>query len=59
MRKFRWHVRRNKESPEHQPSIGFGLRLGWWPCLRGPYLQVAFLYWRLDMWHGLPSYRDW
>jgi hypothetical protein len=39
-------------------AIGYGLKVGYWPCLRAPYIEVAFHRWRLDLWYGLPSYRD-
>jgi hypothetical protein len=35
-------------------SIGFGS----WPCLKARYVQIAFHRWRLELWHGLPSYRS-
>jgi hypothetical protein len=30
-------------------AIGYGLRVGYWPCLRA--------HWRIEIWYGLPSYR--
>jgi hypothetical protein len=54
-RKFRVEVRNNRESPEGQVHICFGIRVGYWPCLLAPYVQLAFWKWRLDIWHGLPS----
>jgi hypothetical protein len=57
-RKLRTMIRDNKRSPDGRPSIGFGARVGFWPCLEAPYLQVAFHRWRIEMWFGLPSYRQ-
>ncbi len=37
--------------------VSFGVRLGYWPCLKAPYLQIVFAGWRCDFWYGLPSYR--
>ena len=37
-------------------ALGYGLRVGYWPCLRAPYVQVALHHWRVEVWYGLPSY---
>lgn len=37
--------------------VSFGFRIGYWPCLKAPYLQIVFAGWRCDFWYGLPSYR--
>lgn len=34
----------------------FGLQVGWWPCLRGPFISLAFNRRRYEVWFGLPSY---
>jgi hypothetical protein len=56
-RTLRVQLERTKRSPQGTHALGFGIRLGYWPCLRAPYVQFAFAIWRLDVWHGLPSYR--
>lgn len=56
MRKmFRWKITRNKARYDGVISIGFGQRIGYWPCLRGPFFTVSFLFWRVHLWYGLPS----
>jgi hypothetical protein len=50
-------VARTKVSPGGKHALGFGLRVGYWPCLRAPYVQLSFGSRRLDIWHGDPSYR--
>lgn len=45
-----------KKSPGGVRSFGVGLRVGYWPCLCAPYVQITVLFWRLDVWFGLPSY---
>lgn len=50
-------VRAATRSPEGKPVLAFGLRVGYWPCLRAPFLELAFHRWRIDLWVGLPSYR--
>ena len=37
--------------------VSFGFRIGYWPCLKAPYIQIVFAGWRCDFWYGLPSYR--
>lgn len=37
-------------------QLAIGLRVGYWPCLRAPYVQVVFACWRIEIWFGLPSY---
>jgi hypothetical protein len=27
-------------------AIGYGLKVGYWPCLRAPYIEIAFHRWR-------------
>ena len=38
--------------------MGFGIRIGYWPCRKGPYLQCTFLFWHLEVWHGYPSWQQ-
>lgn len=55
--RLRHAIRSNKLSPQGKPSLGYGLRMGYWPCLQAPYLQIAIHRWRVEVWRGLPSYR--
>ena len=32
-----------------------GCKVGYWPCLRGPFVQVTVGPFRIDAWYGLPS----
>jgi len=34
----------------------FGIRVGYWPCLKAPFVQVALFRWRIEVWYGLLSY---
>jgi len=54
---LRYAIRPNKLGPQGTPSLGYGFRFGYWPCLQGPYLQLAIHQWRIEVWFGLPSYR--
>lgn len=47
---------RNKQSPKGKTAWGFGLRVGYWPCLGAPYLQLAVALWRLDLYWGRRGY---
>ena len=44
-------------SPEGIPVWSVGLRFGYWPCLKGPFISIAFGKNSLDIWYGLPSYK--
>lgn len=39
-------------------SQALGARVGYWPCLGGPFVQLAVASVRLDVWYGRPSYRQ-
>lgn len=58
MRRLRTKLQRNRRSDSGVTALGFGVRIGYWPCLKAPYVQFAVAFWRLDVWHGLPSYRS-
>lgn len=57
MIRLRTQLRELKRSPEGSRAIGFGVRVGYWPCLFAPYAQATFLFWQFDIWYGLPSYK--
>jgi hypothetical protein len=50
-----WHlqVRRNKAAFDGRVALGFGLRAGYWPCLRAPFVQLQFFRWNVSLWHGV------
>ena len=54
--RIRAATRTGKCSAEGRYTLAYGLRLGYWPCLKAPYIQVAFHRWRFELWFGLPSY---
>lgn len=49
------YLSRTRQSPEGELALEFGLKIGYWPCLKGPFVSIAFGYRRLDLWYGLPS----
>lgn len=57
-RRFRHMIRHNRKSPEGKPALSFGVRVGYWPCLKAPFISLACGPISLDFWHGLPSYRN-
>lgn len=57
MRRPHFQIRRNKRSPKNVPVTAFGLRVGYWPCIRAPFIQLGLLYWQFEAWFGLPSYQ--
>jgi hypothetical protein len=52
--RLRFRIRENERSPEGQPVIAFGVRIGYWPCVIAPFVQVAAFAWRFEVWYGLP-----
>lgn len=53
-----WHIqhRRSKQSPQNRHAQSFGVRVGYWPCLKAPFVSLDIASHRWDIWHGLPSY---
>lgn len=56
-RRLRLQSRQLKRRPDGARAFGFGVRIGYWPCLLAPYLQLTVLFWQIDLWHGTPSYK--
>lgn len=52
---IRFMVYRNRRSHEGRPTIAFGLRVGYWPCLKGPFISLAAGKVSLDLWWGLKA----
>lgn len=50
-------VRTDKRHPVNDRHVqSIGIKVGYWPCLLGPFLTVWISRWRIDLWCGLPSY---
>lgn len=58
MRRLRAQVRRTKTSPEGRHVQAVGLRAGYWPCLKAPFVTIDVASVRVDIWHGLPGYES-
>jgi hypothetical protein len=58
-RAFRLHGqhRRSKQSPTGRHAQSLGIRVGYWPCLRAPFIALDLGSHRFDLWFGLPSYK--
>lgn len=54
--RLRWIWRENKRSPRGVPIFAVGLRIGYWPCLRAPFISVSLGFVAVDVWYGLASY---
>lgn len=54
-RRFVLLNRRSLTSETGKHAWSFGIRAGYWPCLKAPFVNIEFATWRIDMWHGLPS----
>lgn len=59
-RTLRWGVRpgRTRLGPDERPLTvrAIGVKFGYWPCLRAPFVELAFGRRRYEIWYGLPSY---
>lgn len=58
IKRLRVQIYESQTSKDGRHSLGFGGRLGYWPCLNAPYVHFAFAKWRFDFWYGLPGYRN-
>jgi hypothetical protein len=50
--------RRARQSPRGRYALSLGLTVGYYPCLRGPFVKVDLLSHKVTIWHGLPTYRE-
>lgn len=55
MKRLRWQISTTRPSEDGRLALELGARVGYWPCLEGPFFSVAFGYRRLDVWYGLPT----
>lgn len=55
LKRFRVCCRRLKSAPDGGRQYAVGLRVGYWPCVRGPYAQLALGPWSVSAWFGLPG----
>jgi hypothetical protein len=55
-RKFRWDYRLSAADENGRHVIMYGIRVGYWPCLDAPFLQISFGKHIFEFWYGLPSY---
>jgi len=40
-----------------QEPYTISVKVGYWPCLKAPFIQFTFWRCRMDIWYGLPSYK--
>ena len=53
-RKLHLAMSTTRPSPEGKLTFELGAKVGYWPCLKGPFASVSFGFRRLDLWYGLP-----
>lgn len=46
------HSRTAPRSGQH--AYAFGARIGYWPCLRAPFVVLDIAKWRAEVWYGDP-----
>jgi hypothetical protein len=49
--------RRTNKSPAGASVLMLGMRIGYWPCLKAPFVQLTFWCWLFDIWYGEKSYK--
>lgn len=54
--RFRWTRRRTASNARGEHVWLLRLGLGYWPCLKAPFLQLGIGTHLIDVWYGLPSY---
>jgi hypothetical protein len=55
MRGFHRQRNRLKRSPAGRQSVAFGVRIGYWPCLNAPFIEITWGGWARAFWWGLAS----
>lgn len=58
MKRVRVQHARSRVDSRGRHAVGLGLRIGYWPCLGGPFVSITFASHRVDVWFGRPSYWD-
>lgn len=56
MRRLRCTIRETHRNG-NLVTKAFGLAIGYWPCLRAPYIQITVWTRRIEFWYGHPSYK--
>lgn len=52
MKGFHYLVSRTLTREDGVHAKGFGGYVGYWPCVRGPFIQIRFWIWRVSVWYG-------
>jgi hypothetical protein len=57
--KIRYSIRNTLARKDNGRSVfRVGVCFGYWPCLKAPFIQISVGKKTIDVWLGLPSYRD-
>lgn len=54
---FRFSIRPTPSNHLGEQAIYLSLRVGYYPCLKAPFIQVCLFFWRIDFWYGLPTHK--
>lgn len=54
-KRLRAKITRSGSAPDGRRVVSFGARIGFWPCLGGPFVQVTIATRRYTVWVGRPS----
>jgi hypothetical protein len=56
MKFHRAHRLTEKQPGTNHYVLMLRIGVGYWPCLRAPFIQLALGKHKFDFWYGLPSY---
>lgn len=56
MRDLHFTISKAKTSPEGKPVQALGIKVGYWPCLKAPFVSLCVSNRIIDLWWGEPSY---
>lgn len=56
-RRLHLTYRKFRASPEGTPGFAIGVRVGYWPCMKAPFLQLSVGFGRVEIFHGQDGYK--
>lgn len=48
-RRIHFGYRRFDTSSDGRKLLSIGFRVGYWPCIYAPFIQVAIIYWKIEV----------
>lgn len=51
-------MRKLRTKSERREVWSLGVRFGYWPCVKGPFIQINFGHYYRSFWFGLPEQKE-